>query len=232
MDDGTARALEDFIHATSFAAKKTQAAPARFAVPAIAAPSGREQSTQMAFGKILLELAKSGHELADRVVTTSPDVTVSTNLGAWVNQRGLFRRSALADVFRDAKIPSAQKWGGHDAGQHLELGIAENNLFLLLAALGLAGPLFGERLLPIGTVYDPFIARGLDALNYACYQDARFLLVATPSGLDAGAGGRRAPIDQYPADRYGPARPDRVRAGLRRRAGADDGLVIRSYAGR
>jgi pyruvate dehydrogenase E1 component len=38
-------------------------------------------------------------------------------------------------------------------------------------------------LLPIGTLYDPFIMRGLDALNYACYQDARFMVVATPSGL-------------------------------------------------
>ena len=68
-------------------------------------------------------------------------------------------------------------------GQHIELGIAESNLFILLAALGLSGPLFGTRLLPIGTVYDPFIARGLDALNYACYQDARFILVGTPSGV-------------------------------------------------
>ena len=68
-------------------------------------------------------------------------------------------------------------------GQHLELGIAENNLFLNLASLGLAHELFGARLLPVGTLYDPFIARGLDALNYACYQDARFLLVATPSGI-------------------------------------------------
>ena len=49
--------------------------------------------------------------------------------------------------------------------------------------MGLSHSLFGTRLLPIGTVYDPFIERGLDALNYACYQDARFLLVATPSGL-------------------------------------------------
>jgi pyruvate dehydrogenase E1 component len=68
-------------------------------------------------------------------------------------------------------------------GQHIELGIAESNLFLQLAALGLAGPLFGARLLPIGTLYDPFIKRGLDVLNYACYQDARFILVATPSGI-------------------------------------------------
>ncbi|MBX3561429.1 MAG: transketolase [Sphingomonas sp.] len=158
-------------------------------VPAIAAPSGEEQSTQAAFGRILLDLAKAGGPLADRIVTTSPDVTVSTNLGAFVNQRGLFRRQELADVFAAAKIPSAQKWAGGKAGQHIELGIAENNLFLMLAALGLAGDLFGDRLFPVGTVYDPFIARGLDALNYACYQDARFLLVATPSGLTLGPEG-------------------------------------------
>ncbi len=152
-------------------------------------PEGEEQSTQSAFGRILLDIAKSGHALGDRIVTTSPDVTVSTNLGAFVNQRGLFRRQELRDVFAGAKIPSAQKWAGHEAGQHIELGIAENNLFLMLAALGLAAPNFGSRLIPIGTVYDPFIARGLDALNYACYQDARFLLVATPSGLTLGPEG-------------------------------------------
>jgi pyruvate dehydrogenase E1 component len=158
-------------------------------VPAAPVPAGDEQSTQAAFGRILLDLSRAGGRLADRIVTTSPDVTVSTNLGAWVNQRGLFRRQALADVFAAAKIPSAQKWAGHAAGQHIELGIAENNLFLMLAALGLAGDLFGTRLFPIGTVYDPFIARGLDALNYACYQDARFLLVATPSGVTLGPEG-------------------------------------------
>jgi pyruvate dehydrogenase E1 component len=158
-------------------------------VPAIPVPTGEEQSTQAAFGRILLDLSRAGGALADRIVTTSPDVTVSTNLGAWVNQRGLFRRQLLADVFAAAKIPSAQKWGGHAAGQHVELGIAENNLFLMLAAMGLAGDMFGDRLFPIGTVYDPFIARGLDALNYACYQDARFLLVATPSGVTLGPEG-------------------------------------------
>ena len=158
-------------------------------VPELAPPAGGEQSTQAAFGRILLDLSRAGGMLADRIVTTSPDVTVSTNLGAWVNQRGLFRRGDLPDVFAAAKIPSAQKWGASAAGQHIELGIAENNLFLMLAALGLAGDLFGERLLPIGTVYDPFIARGLDALNYACYQDARFMLVATPSGVTLGPEG-------------------------------------------
>ncbi|HLZ79628.1 MAG TPA: transketolase [Sphingomonas sp.] len=189
LGDNAAAALKAFVEGSPFAAGRARAAAPAVPVPAIAAPSGSEQSTQMAFGKILLELAKSGHPLAERIVTTSPDVTVSTNLGAWVNQRGLFRRKELADVFRAAKIPSAQKWQGGDAGQHIELGIAEHNLFLMLAALGLSAPLFGTRLLPIGTVYDPFIARGLDALNYGCYQDARFLLVATPSGVTLGPEG-------------------------------------------
>lgn len=187
--DNVATALADFITTTPIARQMSSTLPAILAVPAIVPPTGDEQSTQAAFGKILLELAKGGSALADRIVTTSPDVTVSTNLGAWVNQRGLFRRQQLADVFRLARIPSAQKWEGGTAGQHIELGIAENNLFLMLAALGLAGAVFGERLIPIGTVYDPFIARGLDALNYACYQDARFLLVATPSGVTLGPEG-------------------------------------------
>jgi pyruvate dehydrogenase E1 component len=158
--------------------------PARLPVP-----EGEVQSTQAAFGKVLLDIAKSGEDFADRIVTTAPDVTQTTNLGAFVNQRGLFRRQELADVFHQAKIPSAQKWSGHAAGQHIELGIAESNFFLLLTALGLAAPHFGTRLLPIGTVYDPFIARGLDALNYGCYSDARFLLVGTPAGVTLAAEG-------------------------------------------
>ena len=142
-----------------------------------------ELSTQAGFGKILDRIGASHSPLADRIVTTSPDVTVSTNLGPWVNRRGLFARAKLADTFRDERIPSTQKWHFAATGQHIELGIAEMNLFLLLGAAGLAHELFGERLLPVGTVYDPFIARGLDALNYACYSDARFLIVGTPSGV-------------------------------------------------
>jgi pyruvate dehydrogenase E1 component len=175
-----------FLDAAPFAQPLTRrhhapkvAVPSREAFPA---PKGR-QSTQVAFGKILNELAREGGELADAIVTTSPDVTVSTNLGGWVNQRGLFSRIAHADAFRDNAIASAQRWQAGPRGQHIELGIAETNLFLMLAAAGLSGPLFGRRLLPVGTLYDPFINRGLDALNYACYQDARFMLVGTPAGL-------------------------------------------------
>jgi pyruvate dehydrogenase E1 component len=140
-------------------------------------------STQAGFGKILDRIAQTDSDLARRIVTTSPDVTVSTNLGPWVNRRELFSRSRVPDTFRDERVPSAQKWQFSPEGQHIELGIAEMNLFLMLGAAGLSHSLFGERLLPIGTLYDPFISRGLDALNYACYQDARFLLVATPSGI-------------------------------------------------
>ncbi|MEE8502028.1 MAG: transketolase [Kiloniellales bacterium] len=146
-------------------------------------PAGKTLSTQEAFGKVLADLARGDSALAQRIVTTSPDVTVSTNLGGWVNRRGIFDRHAREDVFKEEKVVSAQRWAMSPEGQHIELGIAENNLFTLLAALGLSHSLFGTRLLPIGTLYDPFIQRGLDALNYACYQDARFMVVATPSGI-------------------------------------------------
>jgi pyruvate dehydrogenase E1 component len=187
---GNARpGVEALIERSRVARDKRGRAFSSVSVPEFPAPAGDEQSTQAAFGRILLDLSKAGGELADRILTTSPDVTVSTNLGAWVNQRGLFRRSEIADVFAQQKIASAQKWSATNNGQHIELGIAESNLFLMLAAAGLSGDLFGQRLFPIGTLYDPFIARGLDALNYASYQDARFLLVATPSGITLGPEG-------------------------------------------
>jgi len=189
IGDNARTGVEALIDRTRVAREKRARSFGTVPIPTIPAPSGDEQSTQAAFGRILLDLSKAGDDLADKIVTTSPDVTVSTNLGAWVNQRGLFRRSALADVFAQAKIASAQKWSADNNGQHIELGIAESNLFLMLAAAGLSGDLFGARLFPIGTLYDPFIARGLDALNYACYQDARFLLVATPSGITLGPEG-------------------------------------------
>ena len=176
--------LERFLDQVPFFAKGLR----RYSAPKIESPGpvfleDRVQSTQAGFGKILDELARSKSAIADRIVTTSPDVTVSTNIGGWVNRRGLFARDAKADTFRDQKIPSMQKWQFSPQGQHIELGIAEMNLFLLLGAAGLSHSLFAERLIPIGTVYDPFVARGLDALNYACYQDARFIIAGTPSGV-------------------------------------------------
>ena len=140
-------------------------------------------STQQVFGSILNEVARGDGPLARHIVTTSPDVAVSTGLGAWINRRGLFDRREHVDTFRAEKVISSQSWDIGHGGQHIELGIAENNLFLMLAAMGLSHSLFGARLLPVGTVYDPFICRGLDALNHACYQDSRFMLAGTPSGI-------------------------------------------------
>ena len=175
--------LQAFLADAPFNQRPDNAPTATIPVAALPAPTGDTMSTQEAFGRILNDLGREDSDLAARIVTTTPDVTVTTNMAGWVNQRGLFHHEELADLFREEKIPSAFKWTMNPTGQHIELGIAENNLFLLLSVLGLSDKLFGARLLPVGALYDPFIARGLDALNYACYQDARFLLVATPSGI-------------------------------------------------
>ena len=189
--------LQAFLSAVPFNSQ----GPRRLQAPTIPVPdslpipAGRELSTQHGFGMLMHDLAKGETALARRIVTTSPDVTVSTNLGAWVNRRGLYAREELADTFKTERIPSTFHWRFSPQGQHLELGIAEMNLFTALSALGLSHAINGERLLPIGTLYDPFIERGLDALNYACYQDARFIVVATPSGISlAGEGGAHQSI--------------------------------------
>jgi len=193
--EGLARpeAVRHFVHSVPYAAPLTPSGrrlPAgRIAVPdKLPQPrtTGRRMSTQAGFGEILSEIGRAAGDsaaLSRRIVTMSPDVAVSTNLGPWINRRGVFDRHTRDDVFRDNKLASAQRWGTDPGGQHIELGIAEQNLFLLLGAAGLSHDLTGARLLPIGTVYDPFVNRGHDALLYACYQDARFLLVSTPSGI-------------------------------------------------
>ena len=155
----------------------------RISVPQLELRRRDEISTQAGFGRLLDEIARSETELSQRVITTSPDVSGTTSLGPWINRKGLFSRIHKDDHFRSQNIPSTARWQFSQDGQHIELGIAEMNLFLLLAAAGLSHSLFGKRLLPIGTVYDSFIARGLDALNYACYQEARFIIVGTPSGV-------------------------------------------------
>ncbi|WP_207481291.1 transketolase-like TK C-terminal-containing protein [Arenibaculum pallidiluteum] len=177
--------LRGFLDRVPFAAKghRRYAAPVVPVPDALPVPSGRVLSTQAGFGQILNEIGRERSPLAERIVSTAPDVTVSTNLGAWVNRRGLFAKEAMADLFKRERIPSTYSWEFSPQGQHFELGIAESNLFILLSALGLSHSLFGERLLPVGTLYDPFIYRGADALNYACYQDARFMVIATPSGV-------------------------------------------------
>jgi pyruvate dehydrogenase E1 component len=192
-----AETLQTFLDRVPFAADKAR----RLSAPAIDVPEQLAvtitptMATQTGFGALLNEIGRGDSDFAQRIVTTSPDVTVSTNLGPWVNRRGLFAREKMADTFKSEHIPSTFNWEFSPKGQHIELGIAEMNLFIQLSALGLSHSIIGERLLPIGTLYDPFIARGLDALNYACYQDARFMVVATPSGITlAGEGGAHQSI--------------------------------------
>ncbi len=194
-----AEALQKFLDRVPFASGgERRLSAARIDVPpALSVSIQQTMSTQTGFGQILNEIGRADSAFAQRIVTCSPDVTVSTNLGPWVNRRGLFAREKMADIFKNERIPSTFTWEFSPQGQHIELGIAEMNLFILLSALGLSHTINGERLLPIGTLYDPFIARGLDALNYACYQDARFVVVATPSGITlAGEGGAHQSISE------------------------------------
>ena len=177
-------AMRTFLKDVQFFSKGTRRfCDVRISVPKIEFSTDRKISTQTAFGKILDDIAKGQSELAARILTTSPDVTGTTSLGPFVNRRKLFSRDELPDAFIEHRIPSTAKWNFAPQGQHIELGIAEMNLFLLLGAAGLSHSLWGKRIIPIGTVYDPFVHRGLDALNYACYQDARFMIVGTPSGV-------------------------------------------------
>jgi pyruvate dehydrogenase E1 component len=146
-------------------------------------PVSEEMSTQNAFGRLLNELARRDDDVSRRIMTVSPDVASSTNLGPWITKRGVFRRKGRRNFFAEERIQSTLPWTLGPEGQHFEFGITETNLFLHLAAAGLSAEHYGERLFPIGTLYDPFIRRGLDAMNYACYQDARFIVVGTPSGV-------------------------------------------------
>ncbi|MEE8457986.1 MAG: 1-deoxy-D-xylulose-5-phosphate synthase N-terminal domain-containing protein [Acidimicrobiia bacterium] len=136
-------------------------------------------STQEAFGRIIVALGRD-EALADRIVTVSPDVSVSTSLGGWINAHGVYAATERHDYFEQDRI---LKWKPGPRGRHIELGISEMNLFLLLGQLGLSHEHHGEMLIPIGTVYDPFVLRGLDALIYSLYNGSRFIVAGTPAGI-------------------------------------------------
>lgn len=143
------------------------------------AVGAKPMSTQEVFGRLLTGLgAISG--VGERIVTASPDVSVSTNLGGWINKFGVFNSQIQHDYLGQDRL---LRWQESPQGRHIELGISEMNLFLTLHAFGLGHELHGEHLLPIGTLYDPFVCRGLDALVYALYNGARFIVVGTPAGI-------------------------------------------------
>ncbi len=163
-------------------------APERIRAPLAAAPDvpgavdethPPRSSTQEAFGRVLAKLARL--PIGERVVTISADVAVTTHLAGWINRKGIYSPRAKPDAFADT--PQAVQWKEGPMGQHLELGIAEHNLFLALGAFGLTHELSGFTLCPVGTLYDPFVMRGLDALYHALYSGGRFIVAATPSGV-------------------------------------------------
>jgi pyruvate dehydrogenase E1 component len=139
-------------------------------------------STQEAFGDVLAALGREPG-LESHLVTVSADVATTTHLSGWVNRRGVYATRERDDAFERHGLRPLIRWKESPAGQHLELGIGEASFFVLLSVLGLAPELSGRRLLPIGTLYDCFLPRGLDPLLHATYSKARFVLVASPSGV-------------------------------------------------
>ncbi|MFC8846303.1 MULTISPECIES: pyruvate dehydrogenase [unclassified Micromonospora] len=140
--------------------------------------ANRPVSTQEVFGRVLVELARD-EGVAPYLVTTAPDVATSTNLAGFINKTGVFAPTEQRSWTEDRML----RWTESPAGQHIELGISEMNLFLLLGQLGLSWDLSGQPLLPVGTVYDPFVLRGLDAFLYGTYSGSRFVVAGTPSGI-------------------------------------------------
>ena len=160
--------------------------PVRHPSPAIPAEVGRAHngsaSTQQAFGRLLVDVARAAPEVAARLVTVSPDVASSTNLGGWINRVGIWGTSERNDWFAgDAE--TLVRWSESAQGQHIELGIAEGNLVGLLGELGATWSRDGQVLLPIGTLYDPFVSRALEPWSFGIYAGGQSVLVGTPSGV-------------------------------------------------
>ena len=162
--------------------------PSKSDLPDLSIPTGFDHtysgnmSTQQIFGLVLTEISRNLPDVSERVATVSPDVASSTNLGGWINKVGVWT-STEREPLPDEGVIRALKWEESPHGQHIELGISENNLFMMLGQLGLQHEMNGELLFPIGTVYDPFVRRGLDAFSYSAYSGAKFIVVGTPSGI-------------------------------------------------
>jgi pyruvate dehydrogenase E1 component len=161
-------------------------APPPQAPPAVPQDLGRSPAgvatTQAALGRALLDLTREAPEAAARVVTVSPDVSSSTNLGGWVNKVGVWSARERTDWFAD-DAETILHWREKPTGQHIELGIAETNLVGLLGELGATWSRWGQPLLPIGVLYDPFVERALEPWSFGIYAGGQSILVGTPSGV-------------------------------------------------
>jgi pyruvate dehydrogenase E1 component len=160
--------------------------PPPVAPPAVPAELGRshrgQESTQQAFGRFFSDLVREAPEVAERVVTVSPDVASSTNLGGWLGKVGVWSVGDRRDWFADDP-QTLVHWHESTGGRHFELGIAETNLVGLLGELGATWSRYGQPLLPIGTIYDPFVGRALEPWSFGMYAGGQSILVGTPSGV-------------------------------------------------
>ncbi|MEO3781383.1 pyruvate dehydrogenase [Micromonospora sp. B11E3] len=182
FEPGTAAA--DLCIRRAGALHRTPAADSRaLVVPtALAHPHRKPTSTQATLGRLLADLPRDAPETAARVVTCSPDVASSTNLGGWINKTGVWSATDRRDWFAD-DTERVLRWSEAASGQHIELGIAETNLVGLLGELGVTWSRWGQRLIPIGTLYDPFVNRALEPWSYGIYAGCQAILVGTPSGV-------------------------------------------------
>ena len=162
-------------------ARAARTATAPVPVPLqLSSRDGPKTSTQAALGRALLDLSRVDG-VAERLVTVSPDVSISTNLGGFINKVGVWglEEETVYDTMEDSPL----HWRVGPSGQHIEMGIAEMNLVLLLGQLGLSWDVQGETVFPIGTLYDPFVMRALEGIVYSVYAGSRFILAGTPSGI-------------------------------------------------
>lgn len=155
-------------------------------VPLIPSELGRNHkgraSTQQAFGRFFVDLVHTDPAVAEHVVTVSPDVASSTNLAGWINHSGVWNPGERIDWFADDS-DTLVRWRESASGRHIELGIAEMNLVGLLGELGATWSREGQPLLPIGTLYDPFVNRALEPWSFGMYAGGQSILVGTPSGV-------------------------------------------------
>ena len=151
--------------------------PVQIPVCSGVSPAARS-ATQEVFGRVLSEISLN-ESIRPYLVSTAPDVATSTNLGGFINRTGVFHPELRRRWNEDPVL----KWAEGPTGQHIELGISEMNLFSLLGQLGISSDISNQPLIPIGTVYDPFVLRGLDAFIYSVYSGARFIVAGTPSGI-------------------------------------------------
>ena len=166
--------------------------PPRVPPPRVPRDLGRRHegraSTQQAFGRFFADLVREAPDVAERVVTVSPDVGTSTNLGGWINRAGIWAIGDRIDWFAD-DTDTLVRWRESTHGRHIELGIAEVNLVGLLGELGATWSRDGQPLLPVGTIYDPFVARALEPWSFGIYAGGQSILVGTPSGVTLGPEG-------------------------------------------